>query len=280
MPYRSIPPDQRAFTQQLNESTAPPSPEARTILKPLGMTRETEYRRRSKVHRSQESTMVEVGGPRVQFGQAHSRVTAGGPPPGTHNTGQYHEGGLRRYDDDEEHLSSEEYANYYYRRAGAATQYLDQMPLRPRPVSPPTRAFEELRIRHVSPHLRGRSQTRYLTAAPRSPSPRSPSPLDRTRIHYRSSYPRSPSPHGERINVSYHSARPALPEREPSPPMLTPRERDWEEVSATDSDDSREVVKVKSWKSIDENGQPVRYFEESRVHYLSERDRDMDERRS
>lgn len=281
LPYRSVLPDQRAFIRESSEEFArPPSPAriprqaqspSRSILKPAGMQRETSYRRRS-MHGSQESTKVEVGGPRVQFVQDPARAP---PKPLPESSGNERYRVMSRRDKFDDPPSGSEDYDHYYRRAGAVTQYLDEPSPPRRATSPPIRAFEEFRVRHVSPPPRGSSAGRSNTPHPRSLS------QERVSIGYRTSRP-GPSPPEEQVYIRYRNHYPALPERESSPPVLQPKEKekekDWEEVTASDSEDSAEVVNIRSWRGIDENRQPATFIEERTTRYVSEHDRLEDER--
>lgn len=300
MPYRSVLPDQRALIREPSDDLPPARGPAlitratrspsRGILKTGGMDQETAYRRRMSMRGSHESTMVEVGGPRVQFVQDSSRVPTRPLPESS--SGEYHRIRARRRELDGHYSSSEDYHDYYHRRAGATTPYLeDPLPFR-RPESPLSRCFEERHVRCVSPQRpeRGRSRVRYVSPLPEPLPPRervainfesvrrqSPPPLEeRVAVSYRrDARPLSPS---ERISSSYRTVRPALPEPESSSPYFQDKEKDWDDVTTSSSDDSREVVTVRTWRGIDENGEPATFVEERTTHYVSERDRDGNER--
>lgn len=336
MPYRVLP-DQRAFLRESDGSSTAPRPRyeypqspTRGILKPSGNNRETSYRHEMSMHASQDSTMVEVGGPKVQFStesdRRAERIMA------DRNREQ-----SRRYAIDG-HTSSEDY-DYFHRSERAQYQIEDP------PTSPPITSFENLRIRHSSPtgsyeevrirhHSPPPRRSEDDRICPRSPPPRhiedvrvcQRSPVRvyeevRIRQHsparnYEEVHVRHVSPHKrgyEEVRIRYASPPPRKPSDEvriryTSPPRrisdevrirhVSPRprgrspqraigrdsprpkekEKDWDQVTATDSDNSGELVDVRSWRGVYERGQPATYVEERRTVRLLEGEK-VDEHR-
>jgi hypothetical protein len=253
-PYRTVVTDRRAYIESDDGSTngASSDPVGHGILKPSDMTHETEYRRRTTLRDSQQSTNVEVGGPRVQFVPSER---------GRPHSSQKHDAATH-----ERYSRSESY------------HYVD------RPASPPIDRIERLHIRHSSPSpQRVINEIRVDRARRISPSP----PRRYERMH-------------ERVCVRYVSVSPTRQASAPAsrppipPPPSPPRERTLRsgyrhvssatmgdrthsltpppsqnhtvsEADVTDSEDEQgSLVEVRSWRGIDQNGQPATFVEERR----------------
>ncbi|KAH6638191.1 hypothetical protein C7974DRAFT_451479 [Boeremia exigua] len=246
-PYRTVIPERRVVSHSDDTSTNDAGSESanRGILKPADMTYETSYRRRTNLRDSQQSTNVEVGGPRVQF----ATERRDDPLPTARHDNEKHERHLR-----------------YERRS-----YVDE------PASPPIDRMERLHIRHSSPSpQRAFDEIRVDRARRISPSP----PRRFEEVHYRhvSVSPKqtreralrhspSPPPHERSVHPRYrHVSRTRITERARSltPPPI--RRQITSEDDMTDSEDEGDgpLVEVRSWKGIDENGQPATFVEERR----------------
>ncbi|KAJ8112366.1 hypothetical protein OPT61_g5247 [Boeremia exigua] len=245
-PYRNVRLDQRVFSQSDETSTNDAGSESvsRGILKPADMTYETSYRRRTSMRDSQQSTNVEVGGPRVQF-VAERR--------GEHRPSE------RADDQSSEQYVRQESSHYVDRPASPPLDRLERLHIR-RSSPSPQRAYHEIRVdraRRISPSPPGRYEDihlRHVSISPRRASERAPRP------------PPSPPPLERPVNSGYrHVSRTAATKRIQS---LTPpsRKQVSSEDDMTDSEDDEHgrLVEVRSWKGIDENGQPATFFEERR----------------
>ncbi|KAG9188506.1 hypothetical protein G6011_02429 [Alternaria panax] len=263
-PYRPIVPEQRSFVRASDEtsSNADSVPHrrlespSRSILKPVGTDSETAYRRKDTMRESQQSMHVEVGGSRVHFGEGRRQEE---PVPELRGRSRYA---------DEPTASGGNDENYReYSRQRVANKPLPQPPTQnfermrihhsspsPRreyeediridrqrrlsPSPPPFRRFEEIRVRHTSPLTARR--TPRLPDSPPSPE-RPPRPLYRHVSHIR----------------AFERARTVTP-----PPS---RRRQEEDHTDSESAHSGEITEVRSWKGIDENGQPATFVEERRT---------------
>ncbi|KAF2187092.1 hypothetical protein K469DRAFT_749468 [Zopfia rhizophila CBS 207.26] len=273
MPYSCQPvlPDHRAFYNEASPSASPSSQsrvssqndrrspsQTRGILKPSGHVRETAHRRRMSLHRSAESTMVEVGGPRVQFA-ADTR----GTKQAAESTDTWKkEARSGRYGGDGQ-MSNEDYDYNYYQRRDVEGGYQYH-----RAPSPPAMDIERLSIRTVSPPPRGRTPNRSSTPYPNSYDP-------------------AHSPSSSRTHSTYiYLHPPANSDRAPPPAPPTPRlrSRSYEDETESGSESTREsagqreVVDVRSWRDVDENGERVRFVEERRTVYFPEERRAGGER--
>jgi len=332
MLYRVLP-DQRSFSNR-NEGPAishhgtprtlyihPQSPSG-GILKQPGMNYQTSYRHETAMRESQESTMVEVGGPKVQFSTEAERRAE--KIMLDRNREQ-----SRRHIFDQ---NSEDY-DYFHRHETARYRTED-------PQSLPITSFEHLRIRQSSPIRGPYEENRVRHVSPRrfeEPPVRQRSPerqFDKIRVRHVSPprervreanvrYESPPPPRGElstdafirRCSPQRHTSdeiryryipeprRGHSPPREPSPdrPCTTYRtverreiiehgysfppprrdeekEKNWDQVTVTDSDGSGELVDVRTFKATDENGQPVAFVEERRRVRLIEEEKGDSER--
>ncbi|KAF2682434.1 hypothetical protein K458DRAFT_58647 [Lentithecium fluviatile CBS 122367] len=238
--YRTVVPDHRAYVRDSEDSVTTdsrePSPPSRGILRDP----ESEYRtsQRRRMEASHDSMLPELGGARVQFTSEPRR--------------------------EERHVV--DYTREH-RRYRAPCGYAEEVPppppspplersferLRTRPPSPPSprRYDDEVRVRHVSPR-------RYEEVRIRrnSPTPRG-----------RSGIPQEPSPRA----MSYTRYRSIERTRSVSPP-IDPRQEDWEDVTESESENSGagagEVVSVRRYRDLDENGRPATFVEERRTRFV------------
>ncbi|KAF1842672.1 uncharacterized protein K460DRAFT_132854 [Cucurbitaria berberidis CBS 394.84] len=268
-PYRQVLPDHRTLFRESDEipsnnDSVPrrylESP-SRSILKPAGMDRETSYRRRNSIRDSQQSTQVEIGGPRVQFA-SDQRTDRAAPE----------NGGRTRYAD--EHQSNSE--NYEHYHEYSRHRHVDEPPhtrladdfdrlrIRRSSLSPRRNHEEEIRIdraRRISPSLplpRHYEETRARRNSPlptRSYTPRPP--------------PSPPSPERTPYSGYRHVSRTRTIEcnrSQPPPPDRSKEKLQFpEDVTDSDSAASGEVTEVRSWRGIDENGQPATFVEEKKT---------------
>lgn len=247
-PYRTVVPVPQAFSHSDETSTtndAGSEPVNRGILKPADMTYETSYRRRTSMRDSQQSTNVETGGPRVQFASERREID--------------------RPNDSSDDGRQEQYLRYDNHR------YVD------RPASPPIDRMERLHIRQSSPSpQRSRDESRIDRARRISPSPSrryeevrvrhisvSPPPTRRQKFQ-----PPSSPPSSKRATYSgyRHVPRSETIERIRSLTPPSSRKQVHTEDDVTDSEDEERgrIIEVRSWKGIDENGQPATFVEERR----------------
>ncbi|KAL6711817.1 hypothetical protein ACN47E_002860 [Coniothyrium glycines] len=234
---------------------------SRGVLKYSDTDHETPIRRKSSARNSQQSTHVEVGGPRVRFGQ-DQRVSEPMPLSGTE--GRYARSARCR---------AEEYEQYHdYSRHRYAEE----------PISAPLQEdFEGLRIRPepISAARKRdceREEDIHIDHARQiSPQPLSSQRREEVRVRYT-----SPMPQASRNNHSPPS--PQAPERPPysgyrhvssshlmerARSMTPPQSRRIDkEEDHTDSDSaaSDEVTEVRSWRGLGENGKPATFVEERR----------------
>ncbi|CAO2656648.1 Nn.00g054510.m01.CDS01 [Neocucurbitaria sp. VM-36] len=267
-PYRPVLLDQRGAFRESDENSSnnDPAPRRRFespnrgILRPRGMSHETNYRRRSNMRDSQQSVHVEVGGPRVQFAsdQRSKRQAPGDRGPTRYMGGQ--------------RSNSEKYEHYHdYSRH----RYIDESP-----TAPPIQDFERLRIRRysLSPRRSHQEEIRIDRARRMSPSP-PPRRHEDIRLRHvsppsaRSRIPRPPpsppSPEYPQYSGYCHVSRTRTTERTlsqtPPPKHSKAKERTREDVTDSDSAASGEITEVRSWKGIDENGLPATFIEERRT---------------
>lgn len=244
-PYRTVVPDHRVPLHSDENLTNDAGSDPVSILKPADMTYETSYRRRTSLRDSQQSTNVEIGGPRVQFAAERREEPISSDRPEKEKYEQH-----MRYE-------SRSYVNA--------------------PASPPLDRMERLHIRRSSPSpQRAYEEIRIDRARRISPSP--PRRYEEVRFHHVSVSPRrpqeaalrpppSPPPRERKSHPGYrHVSRTRFVERRRS---LTPppnRKQVSLEDDETDSEDEERgsLVEVRSWKGIDENGQPATFFDERR----------------
>jgi hypothetical protein len=263
-PYRSIVRERRSSVKLSDEtsSNADSVPRrrlespSRSILKPIGTDRETSYRRKDTVRESQERMHVEVKGPHVHFGEG-----------GRQEEPVLESRGRPRYLDTR--MASDDNYNHY--REYSRHRVVDGPP----PESP-TQDFERIRIRHSSPSPRKQyeEEIRIDRQHRLSPSPpisrryeetrfRRTSPL--TARHTPHAPTSSPSPERPPQPLYRHVTRTRALERtgHVTPPSNCRRQE--EDNTDSESAHSGEITEVRSWKGIDEDGQPATFVEERRT---------------
>jgi hypothetical protein len=258
-PYRPVLPDHRRFTTASDETssnndymhrTRQESPN-RSILKPPGGERETSHRRMN-MRESQQSITVEVGGPRVHFG-SERRADRLAP---ANSDKRRHAGDTQR--SSEEHRHYHDYSRHRYINGSPRIAPVDEMErlrIRQSPPSPqqsyeeetrigrarrispsPPRRYKEIHTRHVSPLPLREGERRICPPPPASLSPER--------------LPHSGYRHVSRI-------------RSITPPHVSKSAS--EDMTDSDSAHSGEVTEVRSWRGIDENGQPATFVEERKI---------------
>jgi hypothetical protein len=333
MPYRVLP-DQRSFSggheghegfaksphgapRSLYEHPQLPSG---GILKQPGMNRQTSYRHETAMRESQESTTVEVGGPKVQFTTEAERraekimLDRNWEQSRRHVLDQtsddydyFHRRETARYrTEDPQSMPITSFEKLRIRRPSPIRGPYDE--IRVRHVSPrryeelrvrqhsPERQFDKARVRHVSPPRGGTREVnvRYESPPPPRGEPsadifvrhRSPQRHTSDEIHYRyipeprrgRSIPRDTSPDRPRATYRAVERREIIERGSSLPPLRKEKEKDWDQVTATDSDGSGELVDVRTFKGIDENGQPAVFVEERRRVRLIEEEKGGSER--
>lgn len=247
-PYRTVMPDHRLFSQSDETSTNDAGSESvgRGILKPANMGYETSYKRRTSMRDSQQSTNVEIGGPRVQFASERRERPAPSEELGDEKYEQYRRYESHRYVDRPASPPIDRMERLHIRRSSPSPQRnCDEIRIdKARRISPsPLRRYEEVRVRHFS-------------VSPPPPPPRE-----------RLLRPPPSPPSSERPAYSgyRHVSRTQAVERTRS---LTPPSSRKHVESGDDLTDSEEeggrLIEVRSWKGIDENGQPATFIEERR----------------
>lgn len=259
-PYRTVVTDRRAYIESDDSSTngASSEPVGPGILKPSDMTHETEYRRRNTLRDSQQSTNVEVGGPRVQFVPSDR-----GRP---HSSQKHDDATQTRY-------SRSESYHYVDRPASPPIDRIERLHIRHSSPSP-QRVIDEIRVdraRRISPspprqyeRMREKVRVRYVSVSPTrqasAPPSRPPTP------------PPPPPPRERTLRSGYrHVSSVTMADRTHSltPPLS--RKRTVSEADVTDSEDEQgSLVEVRSWRGIDENGQPATFVEERRTSRMIE----------
>jgi hypothetical protein len=237
--YRTVTPNVRTYLRESEDSVStdsrqPSPPPLRGILRTPDMEYRTPVRRRMEA--SHDSMLPESGGPRVQFG---------GEPR-----------------QEERHIV--DYTREHIRKRDNRRGYVEEVP--PPPPSPPLeRSFSRLRTRDLTPPLSSRSyedEVRVRHISPRRYEEvrirrNSPAPRGRTRTQ------REPSPDA----TSYTRYRSGERTRSVTPPP-DPRHEDWEDITESESEHSGELVSVRRYKDIDENGRPATFVEETRTRYV------------
>lgn len=245
-PYRTVIPDHRALSTAEETSTNDGGSEtaSRRILKPSDRTYETSYRLRTSLRDSQQSTNVEIGGPRVQFALQRTEDERADERPEGRKSGAYLRYEARSYVDQPASPPIDRMERLHIRGTSPSPQQdYDEIRIdRSRRISPsPPRRYERVRVRHISvspPRPRGRE------AQPPSPPPseRTPYPgyrhVSRTKAIERARSV-TPPPSGKQINSE-------------------------DDVTDSEDDDGGRLIEVRSWKGIDENDQPATFVEERR----------------
>jgi hypothetical protein len=231
----------------------------RSILKAPAGGRETS-RRRMSMRESQQSTRVEVDGHRVHFGSERREEP---PAPASRGRVRYAEDIGRSGED------YTLYRNYARQRVvddplpSPSIEEMERVRIRRASVSPPRSYEEDIRIdraRRLSPSPPPPSRryeatpTRRLSSLP---------PRDRERTPRPPPSPRSPErrPYVGYRHISREEAL-ARPRSVTPPPSRRPASDD---MTDSDSAHSGEVIEVRSWRGIDENGQPATFVEERKT---------------
>jgi hypothetical protein len=263
-PYRPVIPEQRGFLRASDETSSNAdsmsrrrleSP-SRSILKPIGTEHETSHRRKDTMRESQQSMHVEVGGPRVHFGGGRRQEEPALEPRGR-----------TRYTD-ERLASGDKYEHY---REYSRHRVVDDPP-----PEPPSQDFERIRIRHSSPSpRRGYEEEIRIDRQRRlSPSPPPSRRVEEIRVRQTSPLPvrriprpppSPPSPERPPQPLFRHVSRTRALERTRSVTPPPTRRRQEEDHTDSESAHSGEITEVRSWKGIDENGQPATFVEERRT---------------
>ena len=269
-PYRAVSPNRHSILRVSDEisSNNEPIPRSRLdspsrgILKPAGIDRVTTDRRRTSMRESQQSTRVEVGGPRVHFNSEKR------------GEDRSDRGRARQVDD--RIKDGDDYPHY---REFSRHRVADRSP-----PAPPLADLERLHMRGLSPSPRSSvdEEIRISRARRLSPSPPPPSrQFEQVRVRHTSPLPRyertsggpppsPPSPEHLPYPESRFVSRTRHLERTRSltPPLPPPTRRrlkaEAEDVTDSDSAPSEEVVEVRSWRGLDENGRPATFVEERR----------------
>jgi hypothetical protein len=260
-PFRPVVPNQRGFMRSSDDIADPrfvareraESPN-RGILKSPAVEHKTPHRNTGMRER-QQSTTVEVGGPRVHFGSGQRKEEPAPEPSGrpryvknSRRAGEDYEhyrncSRHRRVGDSPPQPPVEQMDRLHIRRSSVSPQrsYEEEIRVdRARRISPspPPVRYERVRIRHVSPPL-----VRERTPHP-PPSP--PSPERPLRVTYR---------HVSRTRAMSR-------DRSITPPLV--HKSGSEDMTDSDSAHSGEVMEVRRWRSIDEDGKPCMFVEERR----------------
>lgn len=258
-PYRSVLPDHRNFARTFDETSSneymsrgrSDSPR-RSILKTPGDDHETSSRRIS-VRESQQSTPVDVGGPRVHFTSEHRREREQPELRG----GASHREEIRRSSEEHEH-----YLDYSRHR------YVDE------PPAPPVEEMERVRIRRSPPSPQQSYEEEIRIDRARRISPTPPRRYDETRVRHVSPLP--PHERERPVRTPPSSERPAYfgyrhiersramsRTRTVSPPRI--QKCASEDMTDSESAHSGEVTGFRKWRGIDKNGQPATFVEERRA---------------
>jgi len=305
--YRALP-DQRVFSREAEEGLPPflydhPQLPARGILKQPSVNRETSYRREVMMRESKDSTTVEVGGPRVQFAteaarraekimsdrnRENSRRRADHAHD-SENYDYYHRYETVQYPaPNHSSPSIQSFENIHIQHISPTRNYeevlarREQSPplrrvegVRTREHSPaPVREYKEIRAQRISPNPPRRSVEEVRV---RYPSPPSRRVSDEVRVRYVSPPPRRASPEIRIQHVSPQS-RGGSPEGIEPPPQPDPsyfphpKGRYWDQVTASDSDDSSasETVNVRRYRYVAERGEPATLVEETKTLRLED----------
>ena len=254
-PYRTVLPEEQNFRQTSDETFTSDdlylhrherreSPGGGILKQPLDDSGQS--RRRYGMRESQQSTTVEIGGPRVHFSSGRKIEE---PVPYSNPRQSYVEDVQPRDEDFELNYSRRRYAE---------------------DPEPPVEEMERVRIRRRSPSPRAHYEEEIRIDRARGLSPSPPRHAEDVRIRHvdprppRERMPPSP-PMEDRRTVSgfRHVSREEVVDRTQS---MTPHARRPVEDDMTDSDSahSGEITEVKTWKGIDENGKPATFVEERR----------------
>jgi hypothetical protein len=243
-PYRTVIPDHRGYSVAEETSTNDGGSEtvSRGILKPSDLTYETSYRLRASLRDSQQSTNVEVGGPRVQFASERRGDEHAEDRPDERKSGDYLRYEARSYVDEPASPPIDRRERLHIRHTSPSPQqHYDEVRIdRARRISPsPPRRYERVRVRHVS--------VSPLPPRERKAQPPSPPPSERTRYSGYRHVPRT-----EAIECA----------RSITPPPSRKQISSEDDVTDSEDDGKGGSIEVRSWKGIDENGQPAIFVEE------------------
>jgi hypothetical protein len=205
----------------------------------------SEKSRRATMRESQQSTTVEVGGPRVHFN-------------GGRRTEQVEERGRSRHAEDARPSGEDFELRHNYTRQ----RYVDE---------PPVEEMERVRIRRQSqsPRRVMAEEIRIDRARRISPSPRRGEEIRHAEeLHIRHVAPRQrvpPPPEPERRIAGFrHVSREEGVTRARSVTPQSSRRPAEDDTTDSESGRSGEVVETRSWRGIDENGKPAVFVEERR----------------
>ncbi|KAH7372342.1 hypothetical protein BKA66DRAFT_611063 [Pyrenochaeta sp. MPI-SDFR-AT-0127] len=282
-PYRPVLPGQRSVIREPDELPddngtirLPRDSPSRGILKSERIDRETRYRRSMSMRDSHESTCVEVGGPRVQFAPNRRddrpslypnsrKVYSDEHRANGENCEHYHENPGHRCNDGPtlpQEALSEDMERLRIRRSSLPPRRIyeediqidqishDSPPPQPRPLSP-RKYDEELHIRHNSP-LPRRGDRPLLQPPPPS--------SERTCSGYRHCSRSRTIEHNQPLTTTYNHRR--------------EKDLDPDDVTDSDSVSSGKIIEVRTWRGIDENGQPSTFVEEVRAVKMIEHERE------
>lgn len=245
-PYRTVIPDHRGHSVAEETSTNDDASETvnRGILKPSDMNYETSYRLRTSLRDSQQSTNVEVGGPRVQFASERRGDDYADDSPNERKSGAYLRYEARIYADQPASPPIDRMERLHIHRTSPSPQqqYDDIRIDHARRISPsPSRRHERVQVRHIS----------VSPPPPRESKARPPS-----------------SGSSERTKCSGYrhvSHTEAVERARPITPPSSRRQIGFEDdVTDSEDDDRGRLIEVRSWKGVDENGQPATFIEERR----------------
>ncbi|KAH7379217.1 hypothetical protein DE146DRAFT_625743 [Phaeosphaeria sp. MPI-PUGE-AT-0046c] len=269
-PYRSVAPDRRHMrasddpTASMDDmSRGRPGSPGRGILKQSGGYRETP-RRQMSMRDSQQSTAVEVGGSRVHFDSLKNQQAL--PV----------ERGRARHADESRRLNDE--YEHYHNYSGQ--RYVDDA--HQHDARPPVEGMEHLRVRNSLPlpeqnfeeeiHI---DRARCISSSPPSTVEeipiRSVSPLPRHERDRNRYPPPSPGPPERPLIAGFrHVSSAEVPSRIRLRSPRPVQRRASEDMTDSDRAHSGEMTEVRTWKGIDENGQPATYVEERKTTRMLE----------
>jgi hypothetical protein len=268
--YRAVHPEERNFREASDETSVGmdelyQARRRRRESPSEGILKDapSERSRRTTMRESQQSTAVEVGGPRVHFN-------------GGRRTEQVEERGRSRHADDARRSGEDFELRHNYTRH----QYVDEPPveemervrIRRQSQSPRRAMAENIRIRRQSqsPRRVMAEEIRIDRARRISPSPRRGEGIRHAEeLHIRHIAPRErapPPPEPERRIAGFrHVSREEVVTRARSvTPQSSSRRPAEDDMTDSESGRSGEVVETRSWRGIDENGKPAIFVEERR----------------
>ncbi|KAJ4992113.1 hypothetical protein SVAN01_02434 [Stagonosporopsis vannaccii] len=243
--YRTVAPDNRVHSHSNEALTHDAASGPVSVIKATDMTYEPSFRRRNSLRNSQQSTDVEVGGPRVQFAAERREDSVSNDRP--------------ERDKHKKHIRYER-RSYVDAPASPPLDRIERLHIR-RSSPSPRRAYEEIRVdraRRISPSpLRCYEEVRFRQASVSPRRPQEPSLRP----------PPSPPPRERTVHRGYrHISRTMFVDHTRS---LTPppnRKRASVDEDETDSEDDGQgrLIEVRSWNGLGENGQPANFVERRR----------------